>query len=151
MFLTEVTLDYKENLNYRLLFGNPVEALDFDHSHGPQARKVFMRPGSLFGLYLWEANHYGTTRMDVYILRALWPGEAGGAVQCVKPGAEILLHARGKRNVKDIVRWLELLKEHEGLLEEIPAERYLVAGQRFRTRFRPRLIVHNTYKGRFNE
>lgn len=136
--LTAVKTDYQEGaLNYRLLFGNPVDAVS--HITARNARTHYFRPGSIFGLYLWEAGEYGTTRAELYICRALWPGEGGRIVPQVKPGAEILLYSRGVRKTKEALLWLEELKRASTPdLATLDASRYIVAHHRFRSRIPPR-------------
>lgn len=104
--LTEVQLEYRSNRRYRLLFGAPFDVIAMDHPASPGGRIAFFRPGGRFGLALWEANDFGTTRWRVLVCRALGIGEAGSRVPQVKPGAHVLLDVEGATRAKAALYWL---------------------------------------------
>ncbi len=104
--LTEVHLEYRSNRRYRLLFGAPFDVVAMDQPHPPGGRIAFFRPGDRFGLALWEANDYGTTRWRVFVCRALRTGETGTRVPQVRPGARVLLDVSGATRAKAALHWL---------------------------------------------
>lgn len=98
-----------------------------DFSMGAGDQIACFRPGALFGLSLWESNHYGTTRWHLYICRSLGPGEPGYRVPQVSPGADVLLHARNKTHVKHVLRWLQDLGDQGIDPCRLPVNQYLIA------------------------
>jgi len=111
-FLTKTKLLFEEKRrNVKLLFGVPVASEDLRFSEGYSRKNVYFKPDSLFALELWIANDHGTVIWMVYVLRAVWPGETANRVPQVEPGAQILLHARGKGRVRKVLLWLNHLQE----------------------------------------
>lgn len=88
--------EYKKR--HQLIFGAPVLTREIG---GPYCeRHHFFEPGQLFGLELWEANEYGTVRWLLLVLKALVPGERGSLLPPLAPGAEVLLAAHGRKQVR---------------------------------------------------
>ena len=106
-YLTRVELDYRrEQRNYRLLFGHPVDMVGKTFRFGVTNQVALFAPGALFGLDIWECNDYGTTRWTFYVLRAGAPGEVVTQVPQVNPGAIVLLEAQGVTRAQAALRWL---------------------------------------------
>ncbi|HQU17106.1 MAG TPA: DUF2840 domain-containing protein [Gammaproteobacteria bacterium] len=126
--ITTVLLDFREGRrNHRLLFGNPSTSTTGQWAHGITVRCARFLPGSVFGVELWARNAYGTSAWHVYVLRALWPGEALCIVPQVRPGAEILLHASGANQVRLALAWLDHQRTRTDDLATVPAYVYQAA------------------------
>jgi len=126
--LTTVSLDFLQGArNYRLLFGAPHASEAPKWRHGATASTARFLPGSLFGLELWERNAYGTVAWHIYALRALWPAEPLTVVPCVHPGAEILLHASGKRQARLALAWFDYQRTRTDDLTTLPAHVFQAA------------------------
>ena len=111
-YLTRVELDYhREQRNYRLLFGHPVDMVGKAFRFGVTNQVALFAPGALFGLDLWDRNDYGTTRWTFYVLRAGAPGEVVNQVPQVHPGAIVLLEAQGITRAKAALSWLAELEK----------------------------------------
>jgi hypothetical protein len=138
-FLTKAKLLFeKKQSNVKLLFGVPAISEDLRFSEGSSRKNVYFKPGSLFALELWSANDYGTQIWMVYVLRAVWPGEAANRVPQVKPGAEILLNARGKERVRKVLRWLNQLNNEIEDLSKLPPEFFQSAHYSLKNGLEPR-------------
>lgn len=129
--LTEVHLEYRSNRRYRLLFGAPFDVIDMDHPRPPGGRIAFFRPGERFGLALWEANDYGTTKWRVLVCRPLRAGETGSHVPQVHPGAAVLLDVEGVTRAKAALHWLRPYIE-SGEALALPEARFVEADFRFK-------------------
>ena len=95
--LTRVEVLYVPDfVNYWLPFGDP------RHWQEPDRRRAlaYFAAGQVFGYMRWEANEYGTRYWRCWVLRAGGDGARLHRVPGVRPGAEILLDARGKARVK---------------------------------------------------
>lgn len=131
---TRVDLDFLEGQrNFRLLFGAPRSIFSREHTFGITRRTAVFAPGACFGLDLWEGilvrSRSGvpvvrTTSWQVLVLEAGQPGERVSPVPQVRPGAQVLLEARGARRCRDLLRWLAEL-ERDGELSALPREFYL--------------------------
>jgi len=130
----EVDLDFLEGqLNYRLLFGRP-EFINFHaHHFGTTKRTAVFTPGARFGLDLWEGRVVLSRSREVVVRTGEWrvlvlevgaPGERVSRVRQVRPGAHILLEARGVRRCKFLLRWLAEL-ETQGDLADLPRDFFL--------------------------
>lgn len=122
--LTEVHLEYRSNRRHRLLFGAPFDVIDMDHPRPPGGRIAFFRPGDRFGLALWEVNDRGTAQWRVLVCRALCTGETGVRVPQMRPGAAVLLDARGATRAKAALFWLRPYIE-SGEALALPEARFL--------------------------
>lgn len=138
-FLTKVFLQYEENKQTaKLLFGTPTASEDLGFSEKTSRKFVYFKPDSLFALELWSANDYGTVVWLIYILRAVWPGETANKVPRVEPGAEILLHARGKGRVRKVLHWLGRLQNEVQDLSELSPEYFQAAHYSLKNGMEPR-------------
>lgn len=138
-FLTKAKLLFEnKRSNVKLLFGNPAISKDLRFSEGSSRKNVYFKPGSLFALELWSANDYGAVIWMVYVLRAVWPGEPANRVPQVQPGAEILLHARGKERVRKVLHWLRRLHDETEDLSALPPEYFHAAHYSLKNRLEPR-------------
>jgi hypothetical protein len=130
----EVDLDFLEGqLNYRLLFGRPEFTNFREHHFGSTKRTAVLRPGARFGLDLWEGRVVlnrsrepvvRTGEWRVLVLEVGAPGDRVSRVPQVRPGAHILLEARGVRRCKFLLRWLAEL-ETQGDIADLPREFFL--------------------------
>ncbi len=136
----EVDLDFLEGqLNYRLLFGRP-EFVNFrEHHFGITKRTAVFRPGARFGLDLWEGRVVLNRSRQPVVRTGAWrvlvlevgaPGERVSRVPQVRPGAHVLMEARGARRCKFLLRWLAEL-ELQGDLTDLPREFFLSRDLRF--------------------
>lgn len=138
-FLTKVKLLFEEKRrNVKLLFGVPAAAEDLRFLEGSSRKNVYFRPDSLFALELWSANDYGTVIWMVYVLRAVWPGEAANKVPQIEPGAEILLHARGKGRAGKVLDWMKHLQKETEDLSELPPGYFQMAHYSLKNGLEPR-------------
>ena len=139
----EVDLDFLEGqLNYRLLFGRPEFTNFREHHFGITKRTAVFRPGARFGLDLWEGTVVlnrsrqpvvRTGGWRVLVLQVGVPGEPVSRVPQVRPGAHILMDARGTRRCKFLLRWLAEL-ELQGDLADLPRAFFLSRDIRFQAR-----------------
>ena len=94
--LTAVIVAYRKNrFNHRLLFGEPV----FRVRRGWRRDVAAFEPGVVFGYERWQANQYGTQDWRLYVCLSASGGSIA-PVPGILPGAEILLSAIGKTQVK---------------------------------------------------
>jgi hypothetical protein len=101
--MTRVTLgSIAGRLNVYLRFGQPIARRRISAC----CHAAFFVPGSVFCRIWWEGNEYGTTTWQISILRAESPRESVQRIFGVLPGATVLLHVRGHRNVQ---RTLEVI------------------------------------------
>jgi len=131
------TYDEEGGRNYRLLFGCPVNTETVEFSAGKTVKHSYFAPEAVFSVVFWDRNDYGTKNWQIYILRAVWPGEEIIKVPYVSPGAEVLLMGKGKGRVQRILRWLREL-EQEKDLHNIDIDNYRAAHARFIVNMKPR-------------
>jgi hypothetical protein len=130
----EVDLDFLEGqLNYRLLFGRPEFIHSREHTFGITKCTAVFKPRDRFGLDLWEGRVVLSRSRESVIRTGLWrvlilevgvPGERVSRVPQVRPGAHVLMDARGVRCCKWLLRWLAEL-ETQGDLADLPRECFL--------------------------
>lgn len=134
--LTLVVLNREKSKRESLHFGKPVS--ESTQVFGPEksVKEFLFAPGSVFCVEQWKSNKYGTEKWELYILRAVWPGEAGNVVKGVDPGAEILLQARGKAAVVKIKKWLKDLSTQKDL-HLISPDYFIRAHYSFKIRSHP--------------
>jgi len=138
-FLTKTKLLFEEKRrNVKLLFGVPAASEDLRFSEGSSRKNVYFKPDSLFALELWSANDHGTVIWKVYVLRAVWPGETANRVPQVEPGAEILLHARGRGRVRKVLHWLNHLHDEIEDLSGLSPEYFQSAHYSLKNGLEPR-------------
>jgi hypothetical protein len=105
--LTRVTLaSIADRLRVHLRFGKPVARRRISG----RCHAAFFAPASVFCRIWWQGNEYGTTLWQLTILQAEAPRTRVQRVLGVMPGAAILLHVQGNRNVQ---RALEVIQSIE--------------------------------------
>jgi len=98
--LTRVTLgSIAECLHVYLRFGKPLARRRIN----ARCHAAFFVPGSVFCRIWWEGNAYGTTVWQLSILQAEAPRKLVQRVFGVVPGAAVLLHVQGNRNVQRVL------------------------------------------------
>ena len=123
--LTKVHIFFEEKKNTsKLVFGDPDASENIHYAERKSSREIYFKPNSIFALELWTANEHGTTEWRIYILRSVWPGEKATRIPCVTPGAEILLYARGKSRVRNVLAWLRRLQKAKTDFQSLPADYY---------------------------
>ncbi len=127
MYLTEIHTDERDNGHARLEFGNAQETKPLNFKFGNKARVHYFAPDAIFALHVYERNSYGTTKAEYYICRAIWPGEPGRIVPCVRPGAEVLFFTRGVYNCNLVFHWIRALKAADMDPADILPEKYIIA------------------------
>ncbi len=107
IYLTTIATSFrKHEHNYRVLFGDPDASEVLNKTHGVTDGMLHFRPGSLFGLDLWDCNKYGTTRWRVIVARTIGPGEVCHLIPQVQPGALILMDVKGAYRARAAINWL---------------------------------------------
>lgn len=105
--LTRVSLAYvADRLNLYLRFGEPAYAVQRDRWR----RMALFWPGSLFCRIRWEANDYGTVRWQLMVMRACTSLDAAQRIPGVQPGARLLLHAEGERQVRATLACIDAIE-----------------------------------------
>jgi hypothetical protein len=105
--LTRVALAYVDNrINLYLRFGNPARTLQFDRWR----RSAVFLPASIFCRIRWESNDYGTTRWQLMVMQAGTPLDAVQRIPGIQPGARILLHAEGERQVQAVLPLIDAIE-----------------------------------------
>ena len=100
VLLTRVALAYVDKrINLYLRFGQPARIVRL---HRGRRSAVFL-PASIFCRIRWESNDYGTTRWQLMVMQACTPLDAVQRIPGVQPGARILLHAEGERQVQAVL------------------------------------------------
>lgn len=98
--LTRVALAYvNKRINLYLRFGNPARTIQLDRWR----RSAVFLPASIFCRIRWESNDYGTTRWQLMVMQACTPLDAVQRIPGIQPGARILLHAEGERQVQAVL------------------------------------------------
>ena len=93
-------------VNIRLRFGTPAHVVQISH----QTQLALFAPASRLCRVLWTGNAYGTTRWTLSILECQVPGAIVQTMHGVTPGASLLLHAKGARQVgivEQLIRTIE--------------------------------------------
>lgn len=105
--LTRVQLLFvPDRVNVWLRFGEPVAVHDLD----AQRRVADFAPGRVFCRVEWQANHYGTTRWVLMVMRAAEPGTRASCVRGVQPGAQTLLRGTGQPRVMQLLGLIDQLE-----------------------------------------
>jgi hypothetical protein len=129
---TAVIISYRKNRqNNRLVFGLP----DIEIRRGWHRKLAVFSAGQVFGYERWRGDKYGTQAWSLWVCETVDTG-AYTQVPGVMPGANLLLHVRGKTKVKRALACLDALREDQNSLENRPAELWcdlhhrLLAGQK---------------------
>lgn len=105
--LTRVALAFVDKrINLYLRFGQPVRTIQLDRWR----RCAVFLPASIFCRIRWESNDYGTTRWQLMVLQACTPLDAVQRIPGVQPGARILLHAEGERQVQYVLSLIDAIE-----------------------------------------
>jgi len=130
VYITTVYFHSNTSGQNKLLFGNPA----FTTLQSNELNFVVgFNPDSIFCMFSVEYGKFGTRKFNLFILRSLNEFEHGSIINFVKPGAEILLHASGKKHVNRVLRWLnELHLDNETISSKQPAF-FQAASNRFTT------------------
>ena len=108
-FLTRVALVFvARRINVYLRFGRPLRQTRVD----AQRRVAEFAPGSVFCRLRWQANDYGTTTWQLMVLQAMPRSEVVQRVFGIVPGAALLLHADGARDVQVMLRLIDTIEAH---------------------------------------
>ncbi|MGP1684362.1 MAG: DUF2840 domain-containing protein [Giesbergeria sp.] len=107
MPLTRVALAYvNKRINLYLRFGNPARTIKLDRWR----RSAVFLPASIFCRIRWESNDYGTTRWQLMVMQACTPLDAVQRIPGIQPGARILLHAEGERQVQAVLQLIDAIE-----------------------------------------
>ena len=91
-------------------------------------------PEEIFCLKVYHPSLFGATRWALYVGEAVIdPGEVQ-FIPYVFPGARVLLHASGARDVKKVLHWFEKERKKRAL-SEIPRSVFLKKHALFKTDF----------------
>jgi hypothetical protein len=105
--LTRVSLAYvAHRINLYLRFGEPARTVRLDRW---RQVAVFL-PAAIFARIRWESNDYGTTRWQLTVLQACTPLDATQRIPGVQPGARLLLHAEGERQVQAALSCIDAIE-----------------------------------------
>lgn len=105
--LTRVALAFVDKrINLYLRFGNPARTIQLDRWR----RSAVFLPASIFCRIRWESNDYGTTRWQLMVMQACTPLDAVQRIPGIQPGARILLHAEGERQVQAVLPLIDAIE-----------------------------------------
>jgi len=105
--LIRVSLAYVEQrFNLYLRFGEPARLVRLDRAR----RVAVFLPGALFCRVHWQANDYGTTRWQLMVMQACTRGDVAQRIPGVQPGARLLLHADGARQVQAVLPLIDAIE-----------------------------------------
>jgi len=105
--LTRVALAFVDKrINLYLRFGNPARTIQLDRWR----RSAVFLPASIFCRIRWESNDYGTTRWQLMVMQACTPLDAVQRIPDIQPGARILLHAEGERQVQAVLPLIDAIE-----------------------------------------
>ncbi|MCY1234453.1 hypothetical protein D9M72_470360 [compost metagenome] len=104
--LTRVSLAFVDKrINLYLRFGNPARTVQLDRWR----RCAVFLPASIFCRIRWESNDYGTTRWQLMVMQACTPLDAVQRIPGIRPGARIMLHAEGERQVQAVLPQIDAI------------------------------------------
>ncbi|MFC4922749.1 DUF2840 domain-containing protein [Delftia deserti] len=105
--LTRVALAYIEpRFKLYLRFGEPARALQLDRWR----RSAVFLPNAVFCRIRWEANDYGTIRWQLMVMQACTPLDTAQRIPGVQPGARLLLHAEGEKQVRAVLERIDTIE-----------------------------------------
>jgi len=108
--LTRVSLAYIERqFKLYLRFGEPAHMLRIDRWR----RCAVFLPSSIFCRIRWQANAYGTVRWQLMVMQAGTPLDAIQRISGVQPGARLLLHAEGERQVRAMLEHIDAIEAQD--------------------------------------
>ena len=105
--LTRVSLTYVEHrFKLYLRFGEPARTLRLDRW---RSLAMFL-PGAVFCRIRWQSNDFGTIRWQLMVLQACTPLDGAQRIPGVQPGARLLLHAEGDKNVRAVLERIDAIE-----------------------------------------
>ncbi len=105
--LTRVSLAYVEQrFKLYLRFGEPARTLRLDRW---RSLAMFL-PGAVFCRIRWQSNDFGTFRWQLMVLQACTLLDAAQRIPGVRPGARLLLHAGGDKNVRAVLERIDAIE-----------------------------------------
>jgi Protein of unknown function (DUF2840). len=105
--LTRVSLVFVERrLNLYLRFGHPVQTLRQDRSRD----YAFFPPGARLARVRCETGDGGAVRSQLLVLQACRRTESMQRIPGVEPGAALLLHAEGQRQVRAVLSQVDAIE-----------------------------------------
>jgi len=129
--LTHVSLIYiEQRINVYLRFGRPVRTVQIDRWR----RCAVLASGAIFCRIRWEANDYGTTRWQLMVMQACTPLHVMQSVPGIRPGARILLHAEGERQVRDVLARIDSIEAQGIDADDVSPAYWRTLGNRLASR-----------------
>jgi len=105
--LTRVSLAYIERqFKLYLRFGEPARIHRIDRWR----RCAVFLPSAIFCRIRWQANAYGTVRWQLMVMQAGTPLDAIQRIPGVQPGARLLLHVEGERQVRAMLERIDTIE-----------------------------------------
>ena len=105
--LTRVALAYIEaRFKLYLRFGEPARTLQLDRWR----RCAVFLPGAVFCRIRWQSNDFGTIRWQLMVMQACTPLDGAQRIPGVQPGARLLLHAEGDKNVRAVLERIDAIE-----------------------------------------
>jgi len=105
--LTHVSLAYIERqFKLYLRFGEPARIFRLDRWR----RYAVFLPNAIFCRIRWQANAYGTVRWQLMVMQAGAPLDAIQRIPGVQPGARLLLHAEGEKQVRAVLERIDVIE-----------------------------------------
>lgn len=89
-----------------LRFGEPARMRRLDRCW----RCAVFLPGAVFGRVRWQANDYGTVRWQLMVMQACTRLNGAQRIAGVQPGAHLLLHAEGERQVRAVLERIDAIE-----------------------------------------
>jgi len=104
--LTRVSLAYIERqFKLYLRFGKAAHIHRIDRWR----RCAVFLPTAIFCRIRWQANAYGTVRWQLMVMQAGTPLDAIQRIPGVQPGARLLLHAEGEKQVRAMLKRIDAI------------------------------------------
>jgi len=108
--LTLVSLVYIEpHFKLYLRFGEPTHIIRIDRWR----RCAVFLPSAIFCRIRWQANDYGTVRWQLMVMQAGTPLDAMQRIPGVSPGALLLLHAEGDKQVRAVLERIDAIEAQD--------------------------------------
>ncbi|MBS0597135.1 MAG: DUF2840 domain-containing protein [Proteobacteria bacterium] len=102
--LTRVALAYvHQRIDIYLRFGEPARTI----RHDRWRRCAVFLPGAVFCRIRWQSNDYGTVRWQLMVMQACTPLDGAQRIPGVQPGACLLLHVEGDKNVRAVLECID--------------------------------------------
>jgi hypothetical protein len=129
--LTRVSLAYvAHRINLYLRFGEPARTVRLDRW---RQVAVFL-PAAMFARIRWESNDYGTTRWQLMVLQACTSLDAAQRIPGVQPGARLLLHVEGERQMQAVLSCIDTIEAQGIAPADVSPAYWRTLGNRLATR-----------------